>query len=138
MMMYEVDFKKIKDGAIIKRLCQAQNQDEIIKAEEIFELQKEKYEVGEKKKWISMTVGIIIFGVGMYFITDWVYWATKSRFDRTVIDKYITDKFGSYYFDQLLIDDLIISAFSYNVMEPRFYSKYYAENNATIYNLTIA
>ena len=54
------------------------------------------------------------------------------------MDELIENWIGGYQFDDILVDELIVNAFSYNVMEPRFYSKHTATVNSTIYNISIA
>ena len=94
--------------------------------------------MGEKRKWIFMIIGLLVAGVSSYFISVNLYWLTRTRFDRTRIDEFIDNTLGNMYFEDMLIDELIINAFSYNVVEPRFYCLHEAKKNATIFNVTLA
>ena len=85
-----------------------------------------------------MIVIMIFFGFLSYFGSKFIYWATRNLYDRTIIDLNIESFTGDNRFDDsLLVDELIVNAFSYNVMEPRLYSKYYAAANATIYDINL-
>ena len=47
------------------------------------------------------------------------------------------DKLGAAGINEALTDEILIVAYDYNSQEPRFYSKFYAEIDPYIYNVSL-
>lgn len=66
-----------------------------------------------------------------------VYKATYSVYNRAPADKLFKEYFGDLSIKDALTKDVMIVAYSYNEQEPRFYSKFFAETNPLIYDVSM-
>ena len=60
-----------------------------------------------------------------------------SRYNRAKLELLMKDKLGDAGIKDALTDELLVVAYDYNSQEPRFYSKYYAELDHHIYDVTL-
>lgn len=84
-----------------------------------------------------MVIGLILGGLIGYFLTVGIYAATKSQYDRSNIDRLLVKFFGDHRVEESLTEEVLLVAYSYNAREPRFYSKYEAQNNPGVFNVTM-
>lgn len=60
-----------------------------------------------------------------------------SIYDRNGLDKQLKLAFEDSTWNDITVNDLLITAYSYNFKKPRFYSKYFLKLNPGIYSLLI-
>ena len=73
MMKYNINYKKVPQGSVIKALLAAQDESKIKRAIEILDASEAKYRESKQKKWIVMVIGLILGGVVGYFATIYGY-----------------------------------------------------------------
>ena len=91
---YELNFKKVKNGQEIKDKCDSKDYWKIKEAERILFESEKKYRESKSKKWIIMSLGLVVGGLLGYFVPVGIYKVTRSTYDRTQIDDIINKLFG--------------------------------------------
>lgn len=81
---------------------------------------------------------MVLGGVLGYFIPVFTYSISYSFYDRTQFDIQIENMFGGMKVNDSLTDETIIVAYSFNLQQPRFYSKFFAQYLPEIFDLTLA
>jgi len=61
-----------------------------------------------------MAVGLIIGGLLGYYIPVTIFRVTRSTYDRSVVDNLLTSMFGKYRIEDVLTDEVMAIAYSYN------------------------
>ena len=127
----------IQDGAQIEQLIESHDYWKIKEGERLLQEREGKYRESKQKKWIICVMGLILGGFLGYYIPITVYYLGNSNYNRAVIDGYLKQFFGHAKAHDILTDECLIVSYSYNAHEPRFYSKYEANRNPGIYNVTL-
>jgi patatin-like phospholipase/acyl hydrolase len=96
-----------------------------------------KFKENKNKKWIFVVIGLIIGGVIGYLLPVAVYKLTYSVFDRKGADALFKEYFGDLKVKDAITKEVMIIAFSYNMMQPRFYSKFQARIEPEVYDVTM-
>jgi len=87
--------------------------------------------------WLCTIIGVIL-GVILAPLTLKVWnFAGYSLYDRSGLDDSLLKNLGTYSWDNIIVDDLIITAYEYNSKQPRFYSKYFNRLDPGFYDLLI-
>jgi len=87
--------------------------------------------------WLCSIIGVIL-GVVLAPLTLKVWnFAGYSIYDRSGLDAVTKEKLGPYGWNNIIVDDLIITAYEYNSKQPRFYSKYFNRLDPGFYDLLI-
>lgn len=111
---YDLYFKKIRNGQEIKDKCDSKDYWKIKDAERILWESETKYRESKSKKWIIMSLGLVIGGLLGYFVPVGIYKITRSTYDRTQIDDIINKLFGQNRVEDALTDELLTIAYSFN------------------------
>ena len=82
---------------------------------------------------IGLVIGILLSIYGVEYINILYY----SKFSRQGLTNSLNEHFGNATFNDITTDDLLVAAYSYNAMVPRFYSKYFLNINPGIYDLPL-
>jgi len=61
----------------------------------------------------------------------------NSKYDRSGLDSIMTDYYGGKNVEDAITDEVLIVAYEYNSQQPRFYSKYFTNQDPGIYNVTM-
>jgi hypothetical protein len=121
------DFTQITNGEQIKANIQTTDYWLIKDAEKMLNDSEDRHNENKQKKWVVMLLGLIFGGLVGYYLPTSVYDLLNSKYDRTTFDTQMEDLFGQYYFEDVITDEALLISYSYNVQEPRFYSKYAAQ-----------
>jgi len=62
---------------------------------------------------------------------------TNAKYSRKSLDIVMHKELGAYGFGSLLVQELLVVAYEYNSMEPRFYSRYFLNQDPGIYDVPI-
>jgi hypothetical protein len=81
--------------------------------------------------------GIVGFGTSSLFVLG-INTLGFSLYNRNGLDIKTKEYLGTTNWDDIMVDDLFIVAYSYNAEEPRFYSKWFIKNDPGIYSVDIA
>lgn len=73
-----------------------------------------------------MVLMSVFGGIIGYFGSELVTFLITKDFGRMPIDDVLDRQFQNYKFQDAIVDELLVSGFSFNSLEPRFYSKYWA------------
>jgi len=119
-------------------MCETNDYWKIKEAERILSESEIKYKESKSKKWIIMSLGLVIGALLGYYIPIGFYKLTQSSFDRSSIDNLLGQMFGQYRIEDALTDEVMAIAYSFNAQQPRFYTKFNSVNNPLVYNLTMA
>jgi K+-transporting ATPase c subunit len=85
-----------------------------------------EYEINRPKQWVILVIGLVfgvLAGIGFPYLINLV---TNSLYSRKSLDNIMKTLLGSYEIEDALTDELMIVAYEYNSMRPRFYSKWFA------------
>ena len=110
----------------------------IKESEETLREVEKTYHYDKQKIWIWVVFGIIVGALIGYYMTVGVYFIFHTQFDRSYFDSKVEEMMGSVYFDDILVDELILVGYSYNILQPRFYSRFSANKYPDLYNFTVA
>ena len=114
-----------------------QNEIELEKAFALLLREKTKYKKNYFKMWLCTIIGVIL-GVLLAPLTLEIWEFTGySLYDRTGLDLLAEEKLGNTTWNDILVDDLMITAYEYNSKQPRFYSKYFNRMDPGFYDLFI-
>lgn len=119
------------------QLLESEDYWQVKEAEKLLMRSLTKYKESKQKKWIIMSIFMILGALIGYFGTSTVYFLTQSKYDRTNLDALLEKYFGNIYVSEALSDEVFLVSYSYNAQEPRFYSKYYSRKQPEIYNVTM-
>lgn len=96
-----------------------------------------KYRESKQKKWIIFVIGLILGGLIGYYLPITIYSLATTSLSRGPIDNLLNEMFGSFKVKDALSEEVMIVSFSYNVQEPRFYSKFEARHDPPVYDVTM-
>jgi len=128
----------VYNSELIKEKLKSKDYWNIKEAERLLNESDTRHHESKQKKWVVMILGTILGGLIGYFVPVELYDMATSKYDRTMLDTTLDEMFGGYRFEDSLTDEVLMIAFSYNLMEPRFYSKVAEDLNPNVYNVTIA
>jgi hypothetical protein len=111
---YDLHFEKVRNGEEIKEKCESQDYWQIKEAERILNESEIKYKESKDKKWIIMSIGLVLGAVLGYYVPIGVYKVTRSTYDRDVFDRLLVDMFGNYTIDDAITDEVMAIAYSFN------------------------
>jgi len=81
---------------------------------------------------------MIIGGLLGYFLPIFIFDVTTPDYDRSYFDKEMENMFGDVQVKDTLTNDVMLVAFSYNIQEPRFYSRYAADKDPLTYDISLS
>lgn len=91
----------------------------------------------QPRKWIVF-VAFILFGFLIaQIIPALVYKLAHSKYSRASLDKIMVDYLGEANIKDAVSDEVLVVAYDYNSQQPRFFSKYFSNEDAGIYDVTI-
>jgi patatin-like phospholipase/acyl hydrolase len=99
--------------------------------------EKAKYKKNYFKMWLCTVIGVIIGAILAPLTLEVWEFSGYSLYDRSGLDELTKVKLGNYTWNDILVDDLMITAYEYNSKQPRFYSKYFNRIDPGFYNLFI-
>ena len=79
----------------------------------------------------------VLFGYGTSALAIFISNYFFPYYDNKGIDKELRIVFGDKNWNDIITEDLFIVAFSYNEKEPRFYSKWFINNDPGTYSVDI-
>jgi hypothetical protein len=101
------------------------------------------YHERQGNKWIVMLFGFFIFGTLGILAMPYMSMTVNPNFNRVGYEGIAEWKLGSKkygnetYFPEILIEEMLIVAYDYNLHEPRIFSKFAIGLNPVLYNVTI-
>ncbi|CDW84800.1 patatin [Stylonychia lemnae] len=131
----QIHYELIPEGQKLQELVESHDYWKIKEAERLLQEREGKYRESKQKKWIFCVFGLILGGALGYYIPVAVYYLGNSNYNRTVIDTYLKSFFGHAKVSDILTDECLIVAYSYNAQQPRFYSKYEVSKDPQIYDV---
>lgn len=116
----------------------ANNIDENKKAKSMIAESKAQWEKDRFKKWIICGVGVLIGGILGWTLPKITTVLTRSVFDRSGLDRLTKELLPGAMVDDSVTDEVLVCAYDYNSQQPRFYSKYFSNDQPGIYDKEIA
>lgn len=104
---------------------------------QILHTEKSKYEKNAYKLWVFTIVGVLVgiaFGYVSVFLAEHL---GLSLYNRDGLDSLTQKYLTNNTWDTIIQDDLFIATFDYNSMTPRFYDKYFINEDPGRYNFKI-
>ena len=99
--------------------------------------QQLKYMENVPKKWFVFGFGIFV-GIVMGSFLPFLYTKlTNASYNRAGLDGIMKNLLGEYHIKDVLSDEVLIVAYDYNSQEPRFFSKYFSEQDPLIYDVPV-
>lgn len=83
---------------------------------------------------VFFVAGGVLFGHG---ITAVIFKLFSASYDRSSMDKIMEDLLGDFTFEDILTHELFVVSYSYNEQEPRFFSKFFQNQNPDLYKVPI-
>jgi len=88
------------------------------------------------KKWM-VAIPFIIVGIATgYFVPEKIGSLFYAKYDRSGLDTIMTAWFPDNI-ENVITDEILITSYEYNFEQPRFYSKYFSEQDPGVYNITV-
>jgi len=84
-----------------------------------------------------LAIGVVIGILTGIFLPMAFSQLNSSLYKRSNLEKIMDDYLGAYNVEDVLTDEILIVAYDYNSQEPRFYSKYYSDQDKAIYDVPI-
>lgn len=113
----------MEHGNDIVKMLKSHDYWKIKEAERILDESEQKYRENKQKKWFFAIFGFIIGGLLGFYVPAVVEYIQKSFYDRTELDKIIDQMVGGINIQDSLTDEVMIVAYSFDMQQPRFYSK---------------
>lgn len=66
-----------------------------------------------------------------------LYKLANSKYSRKSLDNIMKELLGDFNIDEAITDELLVVAYDYNSQQPRFYSKYFSNEDAGVYDVPI-
>lgn len=85
-----------------------------------------------------MVIGGLLGATLGYYIPVAIYKLQHSPYDRSELDKILDKMYGKYNVTDVLTDEILLMAYSFNEQKPRLYSKAQASHDANIYNIPLS
>jgi hypothetical protein len=92
---YIVNYKQLAKGDKIEELLESHEYWKIKEAERILQESEGKYRESKQKKWIIMTLGLILGGFLGYYIPVFAFRLGNSAYQRGPIDNLLKEMFGN-------------------------------------------
>ena len=70
-------------------------------------------------------------------IPSLIYKLAHSKYSRESLDNIMKELLGDFDIEEAITDELLVVAYDYNSQQPRFFSKYFAKEDAGIYDVAI-
>ena len=86
------------------------------------------------KMWLMVILGILLGFVVSPLTFKAVELLGMGAFDRSGLDTLVHDFLGELDWDDIIVDDLLVTTFEYNSKQPRFVNKYFVENDPGLYS----
>ena len=109
-------------GDELKQKVESHEYWQLVEAQKILDDSERKYMESKSKRWIVAVICAMLGGVLGYFIPTLIYSASGSMYDRTNLDIAINTLLGDTRISDINTE-VMIFAYSYDLQEPRFYSK---------------
>ena len=95
------------------------------------------YQKGRKKRWVCMCTGLLA-GIFLASLNNYLLpFAILSKYKINSLRDYCQSLFGSKGFDEVGINELLISSFEFNDNNPRLFSKYFERIDAENYKISL-
>lgn len=104
----------MSDGKQIEDLIESHDYWKIKEGERLLVDREGKYRESKQKKWIICVIGLVLGAVLGYYIPITVYFLGNSNYNRETIDSYLKTFFGHAKVSEILTDECLIVAYSYN------------------------
>lgn len=88
---------------------------------------KEQYESRSHRKYYCLAVGVAAGLTLGYLVPYLINKLTHALYQRTQLEKIMTEYLGDSDFETLLTKELMVVAYDYNSQEPRFFTQLYAK-----------
>merc|ERR1719329_162527 len=89
------------------------------------------------KKYLCLFLGVFLGLVLSYPTVNIVSTLSSALYDRRGLDGQLEKRFSDRTFNDLAVDELLISAYDFNSQQPRFYSKYFLHHNTGNYDVKL-
>lgn len=97
--------------------------------------QRERWERNRPKKWLVCAVGIFLGAlVSVVFPNLWSF-LDSAMYDRSQLEALMYELIGDRYIKDALTSELMIVAYDYNSQQPRYYSKFFSEEQPKVYDV---
>lgn len=105
-------------------MAMTQDINQVNKALEMLAKEEFHYKNNQFKMWLFLLLGIVIGGILSPLVVTVAGTLNYSFYDRSGLDEKLKEEFGENRFSDITVDELVIAAFEYNSMAPRFFSKF--------------
>lgn len=82
---------------------------------------------------LSIFLGMLVAQV----LPPLVYKLAHSKYSRASLDNIMQELLGDAHINDAITDELLVVAYDYNSQQPRFFSKYFSNEDAGIYDVPI-
>jgi hypothetical protein len=134
---YNLNFDLVDNGDLIKEKIDSNDYWKIKEAEKILDDSECRHLQNEHKKWLVAFFVAIFGGVLAYYITIYAYALMHTAYDRSYLDSTISSMLDGYNYTDLITEEPLFIGYSFNVQEPRFYSKFMIEKEPEIYSISL-
>lgn len=111
---YSLHFSEVQNGEKIEELIESKEYWKIKEGERMLTEFEARYREGKEKKWIIFAIFLILGGVIGYYLPIAVFYLGNSNYNRATIDAILFDYFGHATMDEILTDEALVVAYSYN------------------------
>ena len=87
------------------------------------------------KKWIFFALGGLISGIITYYALPYLYSILKNTYDQTLLQNALSSKLSRSKISEVGVNETFLVSYAYDEHEPRFYSKYNAKKDESIFDL---
>lgn len=96
-------------------------------------------ELEKKRQYNYISLAVFVFLGFIFALVFQKVFAklSKPKYNRASLEGIMESRLGAYPITETLSDELLITAYDYNSQEPRFYSKYFANQEPKIYNVPV-
>ena len=98
---------------------------------------KDDYYRQQPRKWIVFVAFIFLGFLISEFIPALIYKLAHSKYSRASLDNIMQEYLGAANIKDVISDEVLVVAYDYNSQQPRFFSKYFSNEDAGIYDVTI-
>jgi patatin-like phospholipase/acyl hydrolase len=88
------------------------------------------------KKWMVAIPFLIVGLAAGYYVPEKIGSLFSAKYDRSGLDTIMTEWFPDYI-ENVITDEILITSYEYNFEQPRFYSKYFSEQEPGVYNISV-
>lgn len=130
-------FHKMYAYIDISKVLKSQEKEEIKETLASIIHEEQKYKALSFRKWTVFAFGLFVGSVLGFAIPWAVNKVTHSSYNRASLDNIMKTLLGDFKIKETLSDEVLLVAYDYNSQEPRFFSKYFSNEDPNIYDLPV-